>query len=298
MSLNQWSLWSSYVGDTTAENWWSTFLDLLKKDPGRILQGELDPLDFPKLTREKYDLEAIEIEASLYYGQVNNINYFKEFKKRCEDYGVKSLFISNVWGGNLAGSGNVKPKEVAKNYYKWVDLCEFLGCHSLMVAVNGRTGDREAVKDAATEGLCTLVEYAEKCNIHIIIENHNWYSADPYWLIDIIESVNSTYCKLNVDFGNFCEYGWRNGECYGQHDPYEGVKLLMPFANAVSAKTIQFDEKGNEKNIDYSRMLKIVEESAYTGYLGIEYSGDQFSDHEGIIKTIELINRFNGNPNE
>lgn len=266
-------------------------MELLKTDPPRILQGQLDPLDFPRLTREKYNLDAIEIESSLYFGQVDNIEYFKEFKQRCNDYEVKCLFISNVWGGNLAATGSIKPKDVAERYFKWVDICEFLGCHSLMVNVNGRKGDKATIRDAAIEGLGRLVEYAERSKIHIIFENHNWYSADPFWLSDIVKSVNNPFCMLNVDFGNFCEEGWRNGECRGQHDPYEGVQLLMPFAKAVSAKTIEFDVNGNETLIDYTRMLQIVKKSRYKGYLGIEYSGDQYPDHDGIMKTLALIDR-------
>lgn len=291
LALNQWSLFSSYVGDMNTENWWDSFYKLLHSNPAKILQGSLDPLDFPKLTRELYDLDAIEIEASLYFSRVDDIAYFREFKKRCNDYGVRCLFISNVWSGNLAGLGNTSPKAMAERYYRWVDLCAFLGCHSLMVNINGRKGDREVLKQNAIESLRILTEFSAKQNVHIITENHNWYSADPYWLSDIMDAVNHPYCGLNVDLGNFCGKGWRSGICEEPFDFYEGVKLLMPYARAVSAKTMHFDEDGNERNIDYYRMLRIIKDSGYDGYLGIEYSGDQFSNHEGIVRTLELINK-------
>ena len=38
-------------------------------------------------------------------------------------------------------------------------------------------------------------------------------------------------------------------------------------------------------------MLKIVKEAGYEGYLGIEYSGDQISDKEGINMTKALMER-------
>lgn len=293
VALNQWSLWNSYVGDTSADDWWSNFVATLRSDPVRILQGESDPMDFPRIARDVYGLDAIEIEASLYFAHVDNRDYFKQFKSRCEDNGVKCLMISNGWSGNLGSTtSNRKPQETAVNYFKWVDIAEFLNCNSLVVEVNGRTGDKQTVKEAAVAGLAALVEYSSKARVNILIENHNWFSGDPVWLTDIIKSVNHPFCNLNVDFGNFCQKGWRNDECLDQYNnPYEAVKLMMPFAKAVSAKTIKFDENGNEVLIDYGRMLQIVRDAGYTGYLGIEYSGDQYENEKGIRLTLDLIER-------
>lgn len=292
LALNQWSLFSSFVGDTGRDGFWSDFYSTLQTDPASVLQGEFDPLDFPEITRKKFSLDAIELEASLYFAHASDMNYFQEFKNRCNAEGIKCLFISNVWSGNLGSTNNDrKPKEIAENYFKWVDIAGFLGCHSLMVNVNSRGGDKQIIKKAAVEGLGRLVDYSEKQNIHILIENHNWYSADPVWLVDIIREVNNPFCKFNVDFGNFCQKGWRNAECIEPLDPYEGVKLMMPYAKAISAKTMKFDEKGNESFIDYTRMLSIVRDSGYNGYLGIEYSGDQFPYEKGVKMTIDLINR-------
>lgn len=289
ISLNQWSLFNNYVGDMGRDGWWSDFILDLKSDPSHVLQGELDPIEFPVLARKEFDLDAIEIEASLYFAQIDNQQYFNEFKSRCEDNGVKCLLISNGWSGNLTNLEGTKPKEVAKNYYKWVDLCAFLGCHSLMVDVTGRRGDKQAVKEAAIEGVGTLTEYAEKSGINIICENHNWYSADPVWLTDIIKGVNSPFCNLNVDLLNFCQQGWKNNECQGQIDPYVATSILMPYAKAVSAKSLAFDKDGYETTIDYHKMLTIIRDFGYTGYLGIEFSG-YGPNIEGIHKTIKMLN--------
>jgi hydroxypyruvate isomerase len=63
----------------------------------------------------------------------------------------------------------------------------------------------------------------------------------------------------------------------------------MPFAKGVSAKTHDFDEAGNEKNTDYRRMLKIVKDAGYRGYVGIEYEGDGLSEQDGIRATKKLL---------
>lgn len=292
LALNQWSLWNSYVGDTSAPDWWGEFARLLRSDPASVLKGPLDPMDFPKVTRETYGLEAIELEASLYYARVGDAGYFKALRRRCDDHGVACLFVSNVYGGNLAAIGNRKPAEVAANYYPWVEIAAMLGCHSLLVDVNARSGDKSALKAAAVDGLATLTEVARKSNISIITENHGWYSSDVRWLLDIIKTVDSPSCRLNVDLGNFCRTWSGAFECIDQQfDPYDGVTLMMPFAKAVSAKTMVFDGSGNDTRTDYVRMLRIIRNSGYDGYLGVEYAGDQFPGDKGIRMTIDLINR-------
>ena len=63
----------------------------------------------------------------------------------------------------------------------------------------------------------------------------------------------------------------------------------MPAAKALSAKSYDFDDKGNETSIDYVKMLRIVKESGYNGYIGIEYEGDRLSERDGIMATRDLL---------
>lgn len=291
IGLNQWSLFTGYVGDTSAADWWEIFAKLLATDPAKVLKGPLDPMDFPRLTRETYGLDAIELEASLYYSHVKDPAYFKAFRRRCDDHGVKCLFVSNAYGGNLAALDGRKPADIATGYHPWIEIAALLGAHSVLVNVNARRGDKAAVKAAAVEGLSALTAFARRANICVITENHGWYSSDIPWLVEIVNTVNSPYCRLNVDLGNFCR-SWHESRCVEQsYDPYAGVSLMMPYARAVSAKTMLFDAAGNDTRTDYVRMLRIIRESGYDGYLGVEYSGDQFPADKGIRMTIDLINR-------
>ena len=80
-----------------------------------------------------------------------------------------------------------------------------------------------------------------------------------------------------------------DGTCETMYDFYKGVEEMMPKAFAVSAKSNDFDENGDEKTIDYSRMLKIVKSFGYTGYIGVEYEGNRLSEEDGIIATRDLL---------
>ena len=60
-------------------------------------------------------------------------------------------------------------------------------------------------------------------------------------------------------------------------------------AKAVSAKSYDFDQDGNETTIDYARMLQVVKDAGYTGYIGVEYEGNNLSEQEGIEATRDLL---------
>ncbi|MCA8996605.1 MAG: sugar phosphate isomerase/epimerase, partial [Planctomycetaceae bacterium] len=66
---------------------------------------------------------------------------------------------------------------------------------------------------------------------------------------------------------------------------------LMPFAKAVSAKSYNFDEQGNDTRTDFLRIMRIVVEAGYIGYVGIEYEGHELGEYEGIRKTKALLER-------
>jgi L-ribulose-5-phosphate 3-epimerase len=71
---------------------------------------------------------------------------------------------------------------------------------------------------------------------------------------------------------------------------------MMPYAKAVSAKSHDFDEQGNETTTDYKRMMKIVIGAGYHSYLGIEYEGNKLSEPDGIRATKRLLERLLNEP--
>ena len=98
-------------------------------------------------------------------------------------------------------------------------------------------------------------------------------------------------CGTLPDFGNFCIEG-DYGLCEEWYDMYKGVAELMPYAKSVSAKTYNFDSEGNETKIDYNKMMKIVKDYNYKGFIGVEYEGHNLSETDGILATKKLIKRF------
>ena len=254
-----------------------------------IRADELDNLDFAKMTKETFGISAIEYVNQLFPDQRSDAEYLAELKKRADDHGVKSMLIMVDREGDLGNTDDAARQKAVENHYRWVDAAKYLGCHSIRVNAAGK-GTAEEVGAAAVDGLGRLSEYGAKEGIGVIVENHGGYSSDGKWLSGVISQVGMDNCGTLPDFGNFC-IERKDGGCANEYDRYTGVTELMPFAKAVSAKSHEFDADGNEVRTDYKRMLEIVKNAGYSGYVGIEYEGSQMSEVDGIKATMALLQK-------
>lgn len=259
-----------------------------------INKKELDNLDFPLKAKNEFGISAVEYVNQFFMDKAKDEKYLAELKKRCTDNGVTSVLIMVDGEGEMANLNAGKRNQAVENHYKWVDAAKFLGCHSIRVNCFGE-GSAEEVAKAGTEGLRKLSEYAQKSEIGIIVENHGGYSSNGQWLGNVIKGVGLSNCGTLPDFGNFCvkrkDGKMWDSPCIEEYDRYKGVAEMMPFAKGVSAKAYDFDENGNCVETDYSKMLKVVKDAGYNGYIGIEYEGSKLSETEGIKATKALLER-------
>ncbi len=246
------------------------------------------------MARKEFGIGAVEYVNQFYKEKVTDMTYFSELKKRADDNGVKSLIIMVDGEGHLGEADESKRQQVVENHYKWVEAAAFLGCHSIRVNAGGK-GSREELATRVVDGLKRLSEFGKKGGVNVIVENHGGFSSDGSWLADVITRVGMDNCGTLPDFGNFCIKQNRNeaGQrvCIEEYDRYKGVAELMPFAKAVSAKSHDFNEAGDEIHTDYRRMMKIVLGTGYDGYVGIEYEGNRDDEFTGVRKTKALLER-------
>jgi sugar phosphate isomerase/epimerase len=242
-------------------------------------KGTITNLDFPKIAKQTYGLDAVEYVSIYFKGKAEDNGYLQSLKDSCTKYVVKSLLIMVDGEGNLADTSLTARTKAIENHYKWVKAAKFLGCHSIRVNAGGR-GTKEQMQVAAIDALSKLSDYAAKFGINVIVENHGGNSSNGKWLSGIMKAVNKPNCGTLPDLGNFYEY-----------DRYQGVTDMMPFAKGVSGKTYDFDAAGNETKIDYGKMMKIISDAKYSGYIDVEYEGDKLSEDEGIKASIVLIKK-------
>lgn len=249
-----------------------------------LFSGRLNHLDFPKTAKEDYGIDAVEYVNQFFKDKAKDRAYLTELKKRAGDLGVRSLLIMIDGEGALGDPDEKKRVQAVENHHKWVEAAKFLGCHAIRVNAQS-SGSYDEQLDRAADGLRRLSEFGKQHNISVIVENHGGLSSNGAWLAAVIKKVDLPNCGTLPDFGNFNIGG---GE---QYDRYKGVRELMPFAKAVSAKSHDFDSNGNEIHTDYKKMMQIVLDAGYHGYVGIEYEGKKLSEPEGIRATKRLLEK-------
>ena len=251
----------------------------------RALQSkEIDHLDFYSVAKKEFDISAVEYVNTFFFNKARDATYLKEMKTRADDLSVRSLLIMCDNEGNLGDPDDSKRKTAVENHYKWAEAAKFLGCHS--IRVNARSeGSYDEQIELAADGLRRLAEFGDSIGINTIVENHGGLSSNGKWLSAVMEKVDHPRIGTLPDFGNFRLDG---EEWYNR---YQGVRELMPYAKAVSAKSHEFDSDGNEINTDYYKMMKIVLDASYNSHVGIEYEGTAHSEMEGIRLTLELLKK-------
>ncbi len=249
-----------------------------------LRSGKITNLDFPKVAKEEFGISGVEYVNSFFKDKAKNTAYLDDLKKRCNDNGVESVLIMVDGEGALGDADSEKRTKSVENHYRWVTAAKHLGCHSIRVNAKSKGVFSEQVKLAA-DGLKRLSTFAQKHDINVIVENHGGLSSNGQWLAQVIRKVNMNNCGTLPDFGNFRV---SKGENY---DRYIGVAALMPFAKAVSAKSHDFDKDGNETNTDFQKMMQIVQDSGYQGWVGVEYEGKKLDEYEGIKATKALLEK-------
>ncbi|NAY91480.1 TIM barrel protein [Muricauda sp. JGD-17] len=264
-----------------------------------ILEDGVDPYLFAEKAKD-WGFEGLEYVSYLYYSELEKSDFSEEamqaFVDRCnaesKKHGLENLLIMVDGQGDLAAEGADQRKKNVENHHKWVDAAAAMGCHSIRVNLNG-VMDPDLWVDASVDGLSMLAAYAKDKNINIIVENHGGPSSNAKLLVEVMKKVDMDNCGTLPDFGNFCikreDGSYYESKCLEEYDKYKGVEELMPYAKAVSAKSYNFDEDGNETVIDYPKMLQIVKNAGYSGFIGVEYEGNELSEKDGIMATKKLL---------
>jgi sugar phosphate isomerase/epimerase len=286
ISLAEWSLYRSYFGNALTD--WGEFARLLQEAPDSLLQGDMDPFDFPKVAAG-YGINCIELVNTFYFSKATDMDFWERFKNNCDDAGVTVGLIMCDALGNLGDSDQTARDAAVENHKPWVDVAAYLGAKTIRVNAAGE-GTPEEVAAAAADGLKKLGAYAAGKGINVVVENHGGYSSNAKWVVGVMQQVDMDNVGTLPDFGNFCIESGPDG-CINEYDKYLGMQELMPYAKGVSAKSREFDAEGNEVDSDFLRIMKIVKDSGYRGYVGIEYEGQTLSEVDGIAATKALLEK-------
>jgi sugar phosphate isomerase/epimerase len=128
------------------------------------------------------------------------------------------------------------------------------------------------------DGIRQCLKKAEECGVLLALENHWGLGSTPEGMIRIQDTVNSPWLGLLMDTGNFLE------------DPYDKLKMIAPRASFVQAKTYYGGGEWYSLELDYDRIVKILKDVNYHGYISIEFEGKEDAK-SGVRKSVELLRK-------
>jgi len=244
----------------------------------RFYAKEVKLLDYPKLAREEFGLDIVELNSPFFDG--TDDDYLTQLNANAAAAGVKMVHISVDGQGNLAALDEDERKQAVANHAKWLEIGAKLGCGS----IRGNAGGTDAAPDpeiqACVKSFKELAAIGEKLGVKFAMENHGGISRDAGPMVKVFRAVGSSWVGACPDFNNFAA-----------DIRYAALEDVAPWAVVVHAKMLEFDEAGEEKNIDIGRCIRIFEQVGYDGYYLIEYEGPT-DDHEGVLKSKALLEKY------
>jgi sugar phosphate isomerase/epimerase len=243
-------------------------------------------LDFPRIAREHFGIEGLEFVNTLWGSPT--ADYIGTVRRHMHETGTKCVLIMCDAEGFMGHQDKVQRFRAADNHRRWVDITAEMGGHA--IRTNMYPGDKQPatsgeIKDfvgRCAESYTRLCEYAKASNINVIIENHGGISSNADVVVDLMKAVNLPNCGTLPDFGNFPR----------DVDRYEAVRKMMPYAKGVSFKCVDFAADGRESTYDIDRMMKIVGDAGYKGWIGIEYEGNRLTEFEGVQGGKRCLERY------
>jgi sugar phosphate isomerase/epimerase len=238
-------------------------------------------LDFPKVTKEKFGLDAVELNSPFF--ESRDAKYLKELVTAAQRSGVTLLNIAVDEKGDVSSEDESKRKQGLAAYGAWIPVAKAIGCGAIRCNSGGRdVTDRNAAVAHCIDSFRRLADDGQKHGVTILMENHGGISSDADIIVHIMEALRQSHGRDAVgtmpDFGNWPDTA----------DRYASLAKIMPFAKAVHAKVMEIDAQLNHPKFDHARCIRIARDSGYGGYLGIEYEGTG-EPNEGIRRAIKKL---------
>ncbi|XZE18564.1 sugar phosphate isomerase/epimerase family protein [Pirellulaceae bacterium SH449] len=264
-----------------------------------------DPLEFPTMAGE-LGFEGVDYSGILLGEHHSKPQSLAELNRRAADAGVKNVLILIDLYDALGAKSAADRRANVEKYKPWLHAAATLGC--IGVRVNPISDSSLPADEQAgflADGLTELLKFSIPMKLDVMIENHGeGLQTDGAWLASVVNRVANPHCGTLPDFGNF-QKNRKTGEF---HDRYAGVEAMLPYAKCVCAKSLDFDANGDECYSDYGRLLKLVDDSGFQGWIEVEYEGPRqaggpaaerqpakpLSETDGCLATKRLLEKLLG----
>jgi len=252
-----------------------SFREYLQAKKGSNEPAPMSLLDFIDYCAD-LRLDGTEL-TSYYFPNPIPEGYFARIKRRTHLLG---LAVSGTAVGNTftLPPGPERQKQI-DSVKQWVDHAAAFGAPCIRI-FSGSIPKGHTLEEAMTWAVECIEEacaYAGIKGVFLALENHGGISIPAANLLAILERVRSPWFGVNLDTGNF-----------GTKDPYAEMRRVAPYAVNVQVKTEIRPEGGKRQEADLEKVIGILREAKYSGYVALEYEAAE-DPKTAVPKAIEAL---------
>ena len=240
-------------------------------------EQQMELKDFAAHVADKFNVHHIEPWSPIFPS--TDPKYLEQFREAVER--AKSSVVDIAVDGGHSQYALEKAERdravTASNH--WVDVGVALGSPSIRTHIDGAKDSKPDVGRCA-ETLARVAEYAANKGVVVHLENDNPVSEDPFFIVEVIEKVNSPWLRALPDFGN----------SLAAHDEeFQDRALEAMFAHAYGichVKDGEVDDQGKASHVDLAKAFGALKKHKYKGYCSIEYDapGDPYKPTATLVE--------------
>jgi sugar phosphate isomerase/epimerase len=252
-------------------------------DPQHPTPGKIELKDFAAHVISKFQVNKIEPWTGHFPS--SDAKYLEQFRTTVEK--AKGMIA------NIAVDGEESPyaakreeREQAVAFRKkWVDAAAALGAHSIRTNIPDAKDSKPDLERAA-ESFSKIADHASRKNVVVNLENDNPVSEDPFFLVELIDKVNSPWLHALPDFGNTLAH-------FDADHAYRGVDAMFRKAYSIChVKEMETGQDGKPVHVDLAKTFAMLKQHRFQGYLSMEFDspGDPYAGTSDLIsKTLQNL---------
>lgn len=253
--------------------------DLGRKHTNSSVKTSLNAFSFGKKLKKEWTLfdmidyaaeqgfDAVDLTGYYFpgYPEVPSDDYIFDLKRHAHEMGIE-ISGTGVRNDMADPAPAVRAKHI-KHIKDFIEVAAKLGAPVLRIFAGpipkGYENKWDEVAAWMVEGYKECAAYAAKYGVILGIQNHGDMLSTADQTIKMVKMVDSKWFGVIVDTGYFLA-----------DDPYIDIEKVMPYAVNFQVKESPFGVLSRTR-IDMPRLLRIVNNSGYRGYLPIETLGDK-----------------------
>src|ERR1700676_5042503 len=254
------------------------------KSPSTVpASQQIELKDFAAHVAEKFNVHKIELWSPVFPS--TEPKYLEQLRAAVEKAGSGVVDIAVDARHSQYSVDPIERQKAVASSNAWVDVAAALGSPSIRTHIEGAKDVKPDVGRAA-DTLARVAEHGAKKNVVVHLENDDAMSEDPFFIVQVIEKVNSPWLRALPDFGN----------TLNTHDDdyhYRAIDAMFAHAYGIChVKDGEVDEQGKPTHVDLARTFGILTKHGYKGYCSIEYDapGDPYkATAELVEKTVQFL---------